>query len=139
MLNLYSSAEAHEATQHFLDSYFNNENNVERVRDYVTMVVEPEYKGLRRTTNNWRNGFVLVLIENECVGASPIRTSMLCSPACCFSAKNKKQIFEQKQKTNNIKYLDEPYTRFKDKKEEQETFFIKDPHGNVLELKTLKN
>ena len=42
-------------------------------------------------------------------------------------------------KTNNIKYLDEPYTRFKDKKEQQETFFIKDPHGNILELKTLKN
>jgi serine O-acetyltransferase len=29
--------------------------------------------------------------------------------------------------------------RFKDKKEQQETFFIKDPHGNILELKTLKN
>ena len=42
-------------------------------------------------------------------------------------------------KSNNIKYLDEPYTRFKDKKEQQETFFIKDPHGNILELKTLKN
>ena len=42
-------------------------------------------------------------------------------------------------KTNNIKYLDEPYTRFKDKKEQQETFFIKDPHGNILELKTLTN
>ena len=42
-------------------------------------------------------------------------------------------------KTNNIKYLDEPYTRFKDKKEQQETFFIKDPHGNILEIKTLQN
>ena len=42
-------------------------------------------------------------------------------------------------KANNIKYLDEPYTRFKNKKEQQETFFIKDPHGNILELKTLKN
>ena len=42
-------------------------------------------------------------------------------------------------KTNKIKYLDEPYTRFKDKKEQQETFFIKDPHGNILELKTLTN
>ena len=40
-------------------------------------------------------------------------------------------------KTNNIKYLDEPYTRFKGKEEEQQTFFIEDPHGNVLELKTL--
>ena len=42
-------------------------------------------------------------------------------------------------KSNNIKYLDEPYTRFKDKEEQQETFFIKDPHGNILELKTLQN
>ena len=41
-------------------------------------------------------------------------------------------------KSNSIKYLDEPYTRFKDKKEQQETFFIKDPHGNILELKTLQ-
>ncbi len=40
---------------------------------------------------------------------------------------------------NNIKYLDEPYIRFKGQKEEQETFFIKDPHGNILELKTLQN
>ena len=30
-------------------------------------------------------------------------------------------------------------TRFKGQKEQQETFFIKDPHGNILELKTLNN
>ena len=42
-------------------------------------------------------------------------------------------------KKNNIQYLDETYTRFKGKKEQQETFFIKDPHGNILELKTLNN
>ena len=42
-------------------------------------------------------------------------------------------------KLNNINYLDKPYIRFKGKKEEQETFFIKDPHGNILELKTLQN
>ena len=41
-------------------------------------------------------------------------------------------------KSNNIKYLDEPYTRFEGRKEQQETFFIKDPHGNILELKTFK-
>ena len=39
----------------------------------------------------------------------------------------------------NIDYLDKPYTRFDGKAEQQETFFIKDPHGNILELKTLKN
>ena len=38
---------------------------------------------------------------------------------------------------NKIEYLDKPYTRFDGKAEQQETFFIKDPHGNVLELKTL--
>ena len=40
---------------------------------------------------------------------------------------------------NKIDYLDKPYTRFDGRTEQQETFFIKDPHGNILELKTLKN
>ena len=47
-----------------------------------------------------------------------------------------------KSRVNDIEkydYLDKPYTRFDGKAEQQETFFIKDPHGNILELKTLKN
>ena len=50
-----------------------------------------------------------------------------------------KEVFERIKtnlKTNNIKYFDEPYVRFKCREEEQETFFLEDPHGNVLELKT---
>ena len=43
------------------------------------------------------------------------------------------------ESNSKINYLDNPYTRFKGQKEEQETFFIEDPHGNVLELKTMKN
>ena len=43
------------------------------------------------------------------------------------------------ERNSKINYLDNPYTRFKGQKEEQETFFIEDPHGNVLELKTMKN
>jgi extradiol dioxygenase family protein len=57
-----------------------------------------------------------------------------------FGVHLEKEIFEkikESLKTNNIKYLDEPYTRFKGQKEEQQTFFIEDPHGNILELKTL--
>ena len=57
-----------------------------------------------------------------------------------FGVHLEKEIFEkikENLKTNNIKYLDEPYTRFKGKEEEQQTFFIEDPHGNVMELKTL--
>ena len=52
------------------------------------------------------------------------------------------QVFEKIKaniEKNKIDYLDKPYTRFEGKTEQQETFFIKDPHGNVLELKTLKN
>jgi extradiol dioxygenase family protein len=40
-------------------------------------------------------------------------------------------------KKNGHKYYDEPYLRFKGTKYEQETFFIKDPNENVLEIKTL--
>ena len=57
-----------------------------------------------------------------------------------FGVHLEKEIFEKIKKSliaNNIKYLDEPYTRFKGREEEQQTFFIEDPHGNVLELKTL--
>ena len=52
------------------------------------------------------------------------------------------QVFEKIKaniEKNKINYLDKPYTRFDGKTEQQETFFIKDPHGNILELKTLKN
>ena len=36
-------------------------------------------------------------------------------------------------------YLQEPYRRFIGTEFEQETFFIEDPNGNILELKTLVN
>ena len=35
-----------------------------------------------------------------------------------------------------IEYVCKPFIRFKDKELEQETFFIKDPHGNHLEIKS---
>ena len=50
-----------------------------------------------------------------------------------------KKIKHNIESNSKINYLDNPYTRFKGQKEEQETFFIEDPHGNVLELKTMKN
>ena len=42
-------------------------------------------------------------------------------------------------KNNNIEFIIEPYTRFKDKKGEQSTMFIKDPSGNVIEFKAFIN
>ena len=40
---------------------------------------------------------------------------------------------------HNVKYVDEPYIRFKDTELEQETMFIEDPNGNALEIKTMIN
>ena len=44
---------------------------------------------------------------------------------------------KQRLKDSGTKYYDEPYLRFKDTKYEQETFFVKDPNENILEIKTL--
>ena len=63
-------------------------------------------------------------------------------PVPHFGVHLNKDIFnkiKENLKENNIKYLDKPYIRFKDQPEEQETFFIEDPHGNVLELKTFQD
>ncbi|XOV79968.1 MAG: VOC family protein [Aestuariibacter sp.] len=38
-----------------------------------------------------------------------------------------------------LDYLDKPYRRFIGTEFEQETFFIEDPNGNVLEMKTMKH
>ncbi len=40
---------------------------------------------------------------------------------------------------NDIKFIDDPYIRFEGEVLEQETMFIKDPNGNVLEIKTMVN
>ena len=40
---------------------------------------------------------------------------------------------------NNIKFIDEPYIRFEGEVLEQETMFIEEPNGNVLEIKTMVN
>ena len=39
----------------------------------------------------------------------------------------------------NIKFIDPPYIRFKGEDIEQETMFLADPHGNCMEIKTMKN
>ena len=52
-----------------------------------------------------------------------------------------KEVFDRIKsnlRSNNISYIDKPYTRFEGTKFEQNTFFIEDPNGNVLELKTFE-
>ena len=46
---------------------------------------------------------------------------------------------KERIKQNNIEFIDEPYIRFKGEVLEQETMFIEDPNGNVLEIKTMVN
>ena len=47
-------------------------------------------------------------------------------------------IKEKIEAHDEFAYLDKPYLRFKDDEQEQETFFIKDPSGNVIEIKTMR-
>ena len=43
------------------------------------------------------------------------------------------------QDWKSVEFVNKPYVRFKGDVLEQETMFIKDPSGNVLEFKTMKN
>ena len=47
------------------------------------------------------------------------------------------QALKQRIEKAGVPYLDEPYRRFVGTEYEQETFFIEDPNGNVLEMKTM--
>ena len=38
-----------------------------------------------------------------------------------------------------VEYIDPPYVRFEGTELEQETMFLADPHGNCMEIKTMKN
>ena len=46
---------------------------------------------------------------------------------------------KEKLLQENVEFVNEPYIRFEGDVLEQETMFIKDPSGNVIELKTMVN
>ena len=49
------------------------------------------------------------------------------------------QSLKEKLLQEKVEFVDDPYIRFKGEVYEQETMFIKDPNGNILELKTMIN
>ncbi len=49
------------------------------------------------------------------------------------------QALKKRIEANGLEYFDKPYRRFIGTEFEQETFFIEDPNGNILELKTMVN
>ena len=62
-------------------------------------------------------------------------------PVPHFGVHLKKEIYEKIKaniELNKINFIDKPYTRFKGTEFEQNTFFVEDPNGNVLELKTFE-
>ncbi len=64
----------------------------------------------------------------------------VCVPHFGVHLKEKDFIEVKKRiESSNYDYLDKPYRRFKGTKFEQETFFVEDPNGNVLEIKTMTN
>ena len=77
---------------------------------------------------------------------NPATGEKLCTVAKCnhkdvdLAVKVSRKDFDalkKRLKDNGTKYYDEPYLRFNGTKYEQETFFVKDPNENVLEIKTL--
>ena len=48
------------------------------------------------------------------------------------------EIIKRFQSSDEFDFLDQPFLRFKDGYREQETFFIRDPSGNAIEIKTMK-
>ena len=49
------------------------------------------------------------------------------------------QFLKEKLLRKKVEFVNEPYIRFEGEVLEQETMFIKDPSGNILELKTMMN
>ena len=49
------------------------------------------------------------------------------------------QDLKERIKTHGVEYIDPPYVRFEGTELEQETMFLADPHGNCMEIKTMKN
>jgi len=49
------------------------------------------------------------------------------------------RVLAQKLRHHHIKFIIEPYIRFKDEPGEQATMFLTDPSGNALEFKAFKN
>ncbi len=49
------------------------------------------------------------------------------------------ETFSQELKNKGLKFVIEPYTRFKGERGEQATMFFLDPAGNALEFKAFKN
>jgi len=47
--------------------------------------------------------------------------------------------FAEELREKGVKFLIEPYIRFKEKSGEQATMFFSDPSGNALEFKSFKN
>ena len=50
---------------------------------------------------------------------------------------NELTLHQSRIENSRFDYLQKPYRRFIGTEFEQETFFIEDPNGNILELKTL--
>ena len=55
-----------------------------------------------------------------------------------LSRENFDEVKSRIQASNDFEFLDPPFLRFKDDYREQETFFIRDPSGNAIEIKTMK-
>ena len=59
----------------------------------------------------------------------------MCTSFWSSSEENDFEEVKKRIEASDIDYFDKPYRRFIGSKFEQETFFVEDPNGNVLEIK----
>ena len=86
--------------------------------------------------------FLLIWTLFEPVIIKSIIIETAANQGAIFNDKNEANLIYEKIKANielnKINFIDKPYTRFKGTEFEQNTFFVEDPNGNVLELKTFE-
>ena len=100
-------------------------------------------KDMWQDINFWGNELTLHNAQEEELSASHrhhVDMADVCVPHFGIHLSNDdfQEVKRRIQESEVYDFLDTPFLRFKGGYREQETFFIRDPRGNAIEIKTMK-
>ena len=100
-------------------------------------------EGMWQDINFWGNELTLHNAQEEELSGSHrhhVDMASVCVPHFGIHLSNNdfQEVKRRIQESEVYKFLDDPFLRFKGGYREQETFFIRDPSGNAIEIKTMK-
>ena len=100
-------------------------------------------EGMWQDINFWGNELTLHNAQEEELSGSHrhhVDMASVCVPHFGIHLSNNdfQEVKRRIQESEVYKFLDAPFLRFKGGYREQETFFIRDPSGNAIEIKTMK-